>query len=63
MAFRVPSHSRQDFVSRFPEYRGSSIRNPIMPAASLNLQDALALRCRLQEVKKTLRGPAECLMP
>jgi len=46
-----------------PEHRVSSIRNPITRAASLNLQDALAIRCRLQEVKKTLRGPAECSMP
>ena len=36
---------------------------PITRAASLNLRDALAICCRLQEVKKALRGPAECLMP
>jgi len=61
--FRVPSHSPQDHVGRFPEYRGSSLRSPITRAASLNLRDALAICCRLQEVKKALRGPAECLMP
>jgi len=31
--------------------------------ANLNLQDALAICCRPQEVKKTLRGAAERLMP
>ena len=61
--FRVPSHSRQDFLGRFSEYRVSSIRNAITRAASLSLRDALAICCRLQEVKKALRGPTECLMP
>jgi hypothetical protein len=61
--FRVPSHSRQDLVGRFPVYRVSSLRSPITRAASLNLRSALAVCCRPQEVKKTLRGPAECLMP
>ena len=61
--FRVPRHSRRYRVGRFPEYQVSSVRNPITRAASLNLRDALAICCRPQEVKKALRGPAECFMP